>query len=32
MNPTDHYIPADTGMWLQGYAEWIAAAQVAAPA
>jgi NAD(P)-dependent dehydrogenase (short-subunit alcohol dehydrogenase family) len=32
MDPTDHYIPADTGMWLQGYAEWIAAAQVAAPA
>jgi NAD(P)-dependent dehydrogenase (short-subunit alcohol dehydrogenase family) len=29
MDPTDHYIPADTGMWLQGYAEWIAAAQVA---
>ena len=32
MDPTDHYIPADTGMWLQGYAEWIAAAQVASPA
>ena len=30
MNPTDHYIRADTGLWLLGYAEWIAAAQVAA--
>jgi NAD(P)-dependent dehydrogenase (short-subunit alcohol dehydrogenase family) len=32
MDPTDHYIPADTGRWLQGYAEWIAASQVASPA
>jgi hypothetical protein len=32
VDPTDHCIPADTGMWLQGYAEWIAAAQVGAPA
>ncbi|HEY4463036.1 MAG TPA: SDR family NAD(P)-dependent oxidoreductase [Streptosporangiaceae bacterium] len=31
MDPSDHYIPADTGVWLQGYAERIAAAQVAAP-
>jgi NAD(P)-dependent dehydrogenase (short-subunit alcohol dehydrogenase family) len=32
MDASDHYIPADTGMWLQGYAEWIAAIPVASPA
>jgi NAD(P)-dependent dehydrogenase (short-subunit alcohol dehydrogenase family) len=32
MDPSDHYIPADTGIWLQGYAEWMAAIPVASPA
>jgi NAD(P)-dependent dehydrogenase (short-subunit alcohol dehydrogenase family) len=32
MDPSDHYIPADTGMWLQGYTEWTAATLVASPA
>ena len=32
MDPADHYIPADTGVWMQGYAEWIAATPVASPA